>query len=267
MRSSDSSLLGNYLLKTVENSSSIVWSPEAKTRVEKAPFFIRRFIKKKAESYAREQGLSLITESIIDKLKPSGEEKGEINQKIQNEVEETIKKNKGDLRTAGGVLSVENLDLIKSLMQTGIYVGDPDKNESFEIKLCGGARGCPLTLTDIESLGQKIHDLVKKSAWPKFFEKHASGPILYHSKLKIAIAGCPNACSEPQIRDVGLIAQEKPLLQPELCDVCSVCFNTCKEDAIRIVDDIGPIFNDNCISCGQCIMACPSEVLIQDKKG
>jgi hypothetical protein len=47
------------------------WEPAAETRVKKAPFFIRPFIKSRAERAAKERGLSVVTAALLDELKAS----------------------------------------------------------------------------------------------------------------------------------------------------------------------------------------------------
>ncbi|OLS26812.1 MAG: Anaerobic sulfite reductase subunit C [Candidatus Heimdallarchaeota archaeon LC_3] len=250
--------MGNSL-----EQDSIKWSPEAKQRLEKAPFFIRKIIKKKALNHAKKNNLSLITDEVITLLKEKTKNSSTVKEKIN---EKSIKKSSG-LKTAGGILSETDYQLIKSLMNSGIYLNDPDQDESYEIKLCGGAKGCPLSLVDIESLGKKIDLKIEELGWSEFFHNNQSEPILFHSKLKIAIAGCPNACSEPQIKDISIITQEKPKLLEENCNQCSICYHTCKESAIKMNSMSFPEFNQSCINCGQCIMVCPFNALGVSKKG
>jgi hypothetical protein len=47
------------------------WEPAAETRVRKAPFFVRPFIKSRAERAAKERGLSVVTTALLDELKAS----------------------------------------------------------------------------------------------------------------------------------------------------------------------------------------------------
>ena len=51
------------------------WEPAAKARLGKAPFFIRPFIKMRAESEARARGMATVTVVLLDELK-SGEHRG-----------------------------------------------------------------------------------------------------------------------------------------------------------------------------------------------
>jgi hypothetical protein len=47
------------------------WEPDAKARVNKAPFFIRPFIVARAEKAAKARGLSTVTCALLDELKAS----------------------------------------------------------------------------------------------------------------------------------------------------------------------------------------------------
>lgn len=51
------------------------WAPDAEARIKKAPFFIRPFIKARAEKEAKARGLREVTTALLDELKAS-EHKG-----------------------------------------------------------------------------------------------------------------------------------------------------------------------------------------------
>ena len=48
----------------------------------------------------------------------------------------------------------------------------------------------------------------------------------------MAIADCPNACSRPQIADLGLIGAAEPQQTAEVCHQCMGCVHACREGAI-----------------------------------
>lgn len=45
------------------------WEPDAKTRLAKAPFFIRFFVKQRAEAEAKKRGADKVTCALLDELK------------------------------------------------------------------------------------------------------------------------------------------------------------------------------------------------------
>lgn len=47
------------------------WEPDAQARVKKAPFFVRPFIKARAEREATARGLGAVTCALLDELKAS----------------------------------------------------------------------------------------------------------------------------------------------------------------------------------------------------
>lgn len=47
------------------------WDPAAESRLKKAPFFIRPFIRMRAEKEARARQLDVVSEALLDALKAS----------------------------------------------------------------------------------------------------------------------------------------------------------------------------------------------------
>lgn len=45
------------------------WETEAEARIKKAPFFVRPFIRARAEKAARARGLDRVTSALLDELK------------------------------------------------------------------------------------------------------------------------------------------------------------------------------------------------------
>jgi hypothetical protein len=52
------------------------WEPAAEVRVKKAPFFVRPFIRARAEREATARGLSTVTSALLDELKANEHEGG-----------------------------------------------------------------------------------------------------------------------------------------------------------------------------------------------
>ncbi|MBI2375469.1 MAG: PCP reductase family protein [Deltaproteobacteria bacterium] len=52
-----------------KKGSKVRWSNEAKERLERIPFFVRPFIKKRAEEVTRERGLDEVTPEILAQLR------------------------------------------------------------------------------------------------------------------------------------------------------------------------------------------------------
>jgi hypothetical protein len=49
--------------------SDIRWTPEALERLARVPFFVRPFVRRRAESAAAERGLSEVTSQLLDEIK------------------------------------------------------------------------------------------------------------------------------------------------------------------------------------------------------
>ncbi|MFQ5999408.1 MAG: 4Fe-4S binding protein [Candidatus Bathyarchaeia archaeon] len=121
------------------------------------------------------------------------------------------------------------------------------------ISACVGLPECPQANINTYELAKQIDE--------RYF-----GRIL-PTKIKIGITGCPNSCGKPQLNDIGIMGVAKPKIIDEKCNGCGDCVTTCKEGAIKIVDNKAVIDYNRCIYCGECIRICPLEADVIEKKG
>ncbi|WP_083823982.1 4Fe-4S binding protein [Desulfosporosinus sp. OT] len=92
-------------------------------------------------------------------------------------------------------------------------------------------------------------------------------PVLNHHLPKVCLAGCPNGCSQPNIKDFGISGYVTPRITDAQCSVCKACERTCLEEAITCQPNGITIDNTRCISCGDCLRVCPSGTLIPGESG
>ncbi len=89
-----------------------------------------------------------------------------------------------------------------------------------------------------------------------FLLRREGGRILPHMVLKVSISCCPNACSQPQIKDFGIIGKMEVELLKELCTGCGRCKEVCLEEAIHLKEGKAEIDKNRCIHCGSCARIC-----------
>ncbi|MBO8168701.1 MAG: 4Fe-4S binding protein [Thermoanaerobacteraceae bacterium] len=77
------------------------------------------------------------------------------------------------------------------------------------------------------------------------------------AKLKIAVAGCPNACTHPQLNDIGVVGVAKVFIDEDECNRCYTCIKMCRENAI-VKTESGSVNIDKtaCVECGLCAEHC-----------
>lgn len=92
-------------------------------------------------------------------------------------------------------------------------------------------------------------------------------PFQFHHIPKIGLAGCPNGCCRPQIKDIGITGYVTPQLSESLCSGCQACVSVCLEKAITWEDDTIVIDPQLCASCGECIRSCPTERILPRESG
>jgi dissimilatory sulfite reductase (desulfoviridin) alpha/beta subunit len=141
--------------------------------------------------------------------------------------------------------------------------------KGYQIETCFGPSGCPNRAIISDQLIAQIEADVEKEDLLGFLKQNVKGDLKFHHEFRIALADCPNACSQPQIKDIGIIGACAPVVTEEACSMCEACVEACKEDAISLdPKKEAPIIDDNlCLKCGQCMPVCPTGSLVEGQKG
>lgn len=136
-----------------------------------------------------------------------------------------------------------------------------------EVKVCGGVAGCPLAVADVLESRDRVAQALIEADVAGVVRAKATGPLLAHHRFRVSISGCPNACSQPQIADVGLIGFEMPRLDPSRCAGCGACVESCGEEALALADGVPELMPERCVGCGACIRSCAVEALVPGEAG
>jgi dissimilatory sulfite reductase (desulfoviridin) alpha/beta subunit len=138
-----------------------------------------------------------------------------------------------------------------------------------QIDTCFGATGCPHAVAPDWELTDRLEELLQQAELLEFFKSQGIQELRFHHQFRVAVAGCPNACSQPQIKDIGIIGALQPIRTDEFCTTCETCVNSCRESAINLESQIpGPIIDTQCcVACGSCIPVCPTGTLAVQAQG
>jgi anaerobic sulfite reductase subunit C len=141
--------------------------------------------------------------------------------------------------------------------------------KGYQVETCFGPGGCPNRAVAGDWLLEQIEHLLAKEDIRGFLKKRVKEELKFHHEFRVTLAECPNACSQPQIKDIGIIGACPPRLTAEPCSRCEACVEACKEDAIRLDSDAeGPrIDYARCLNCGKCIQGCPSGTIVEGTGG
>lgn len=133
-----------------------------------------------------------------------------------------------------------------ALAKIGTPIGS-ERDEVVNIIACPGTERCKYANIDTIALAEKID--------AKLFGKEM--PV----KIRIAISGCPNACTSPHLNEIGIIGRIMPVRKPGMCTGCGTCTQYCKEKAIRIRNGTCVLDPKKCVQCGVCIHSCPFGII------
>ena len=141
--------------------------------------------------------------------------------------------------------------------------------KGYQVDTCFGPGGCPNRANNGEDLIKNIEALLKKEDLLGFLKQRVNGDLKLHHEFRVTLAECPNACSQPQIKDVGIIGAVVPVMTDEECTLCEACVETCPEKCIALEDDkkIPEIDFEKCLKCGQCVHACPTGTIAAGQRG
>jgi len=139
--------------------------------------------------------------------------------------------------------------------------------KGYQVDSCFGSGGCPNRANISDTLVKKIEELLRAEDILGFLKKTVTGSLKFHHEFRVTLSDCPNACSQPQIKDIGIIGADKPEITDETCSVCEACVSECKEKAIMIHEDAPVINFDLCLACGKCMNVCPTGTIRSGEKG
>ena len=77
--------------------------------------------------------------------------------------------------------------------------------KGFQVEPCFGSTGCPNRAVAMTPSPKKVEALLARKNLKSFLKEGAQGPLKMHHEIRVSISECPNACSRPQISDIGLI--------------------------------------------------------------
>ncbi len=140
----------------------------------------------------------------------------------------------------------------------------------FRVETCFGTGGCENRTVDSVRLAADLEGILSRRDFASFLKQRVDGGLKFHHELRVSISDCPNACSRPQIVDIGIIGARRPRISEEPCTGCGACERACREDAVRGGDGGGepPVLDaGRCVGCGKCLDACPSGTLAEGVRG
>ncbi len=139
--------------------------------------------------------------------------------------------------------------LLEALAENGTPLG-AERNEVVNVVACPGTSTCRLANIETYALAKEIDR--------RFFGVEL--PV----KMRIGISGCPNMCAGERLCEIGITGIRHPLRDDGRCTGCGTCTNTCREEAIVMVNGCLSLDENRCMACGMCIDFCPFKVLTDD---
>ena len=184
-----------------------------------------------------------------------------VRKKVKKKVENFVEQKKKT--------SVELAD-VNELKKKFLSKGGMEKEiKGYEVTTCFGGAGCPNTANSGTRLAKNIETIIEKENILSFLKETVKGDLKFHHEFRVSLSDCPNACSRPQIVDIGIIGAVLPDICDEDCTLCRACVEVCDENAITLDEDNEkPLIDyDRCLMCAKCIKVCPTGTIVEKEKG
>jgi len=224
----------------------VQWEPEADEVLQRVPILVRRLVRGKVEKFALECGATRVSAQIVqdayEKLGPAA-----------------TRGRRGDPDPT----EIERLEREMLAAKDG-----KRRTRYYEVDVCAGAVGCPRSVAPVAEVAAALVAEIEAAGFPQYLAEGREGrPILSHHRFKAAVAGCPNACSQPQIRDFGAVGRVEIVIDPDRCNNCGECLTACQEEAIALREEGAQIDRARCLGCADCVRVCPTEALSAGRSG
>lgn len=163
--------------------------------------------------------------------------------------------------------SIVELGDVDGLKKKFMSKGGMEKEiKGYDVSTCfGGA--CPNIANSCSLLAKEVEDIFEKEDILSFLKENVKTGLKFHHEFRVAFADCPNACSRPQIVDIGIIGAVLPTVFDD-CTLCGSCVDACAEKAIVLDEENErPLIDyDKCLMCAKCIK-CPTGTITEKQRG
>lgn len=93
------------------------------------------------------------------------------------------------------LLGMEKEEMVKLQRELRSHIREVPKNGVTYVQSCPGPKWCKYGIRDSLSLGKKLEELSMDKP--------------FKTKVKVGVAGCRMCCTEPYVRDLGILASKK----------------------------------------------------------
>ncbi len=143
-----------------------------------------------------------------------------------------------------------------------------DEIKGWRIETCKGpTQGCANRAVVDDALAADLDGVFRARDFGVGLRALVGGPLKRKHEFSVALADCPNACSRPQIADLGLIGAAVPHLTAEPCHQCIGCVHACREGAVLHTGLLPIVDPAKCVRCGSCCRVCLSGTLQVERRG
>ena len=122
---------------------------------------------------------------------------------VRKKVRLRIEKEAADLgKTVVGIREVKD-------SQKRYLSGMAAEVKGYQLDVCFGPSGCVNRASISDELVKDLGKVLQKADLLSFLKEQVGEDLKFNHEFRVTLSDCPNACSQPQIKDIGIIGSEK----------------------------------------------------------
>jgi dissimilatory sulfite reductase (desulfoviridin) alpha/beta subunit len=137
--------------------------------------------------------------------------------------------------------------------------------KGYTLETCFGGSGCQNAAVRSVELVSRLEQLLERADLLSFLHGRLREKLKLHHQFRLTVSDCPNSCSQPQIKDIGIVGEAEVSCDPDACTGCGECAVVCEESAVTLnMGHLVGIDPERCMRCGACARVCAPQALRSD---
>ena len=152
-------------------------------------------------------------------------------------------------------------------LEDELFFDKPDALYHIDVCFTKYGENSTLVRNMLKAMMKSLAAILEKENVTELMANLATVALHGASRFTVGMAGCPNCCVTPYLKDFGIIMLHRVEITDAECTQCGKCLAMCVDSAIRLTDD-GPVIDPaKCAQCELCARDCPTGTLVVKERG
>ena len=153
------------------------------------------------------------------------------------------------------------------ILEDELFFEDPQALYHIDVCYTKYGENSTLVRNELKEMMRSLTAVMEEENLTEIMADRATVALHGASRFTLGLAGCPNCCVSPYMKDFGVIMLHRVDSTDAECTQCGNCLTMCIDKAIRLTEE-GPVIDRTlCAQCELCARDCPTGKLVVYKRG